>query len=161
MIALGPIQVYAAHRVGAVDLAGVEAHLSAFRRWLRFLVELPGDDCRRLAWSAPWVPYAEALCDGPLVRFRERGLRDAAVAVERADALVALGKPARDRDHAIAIATAAGLPIVDLTPLGELPPVTSSSNWWEGRDTRNVMAQLGALVREVDRRAHAARSVQP
>ena len=109
-----PVLVYLAHPVGAPDRAGVEAHLAAFRRWLTYLVELPDDACRRIAWCAPWVPYAQALPDDQ-PQYRARGMRDTLAALERCDALVALARTtpgvAREFEHA----AACGLPTTNLT----------------------------------------------
>ena len=111
-----PVLVYLAHPVGAPDRAGVEAHLAAFRRWLTYLVELPDDACRRIAWCAPWVPYAQALPDDQ-PQYRARGMRDTLAALERCDALVALARTtpgvAREFEHAAACGLPAAEYVVD------------------------------------------------
>ena len=150
-----PVLVSLAHPVGAPDRAGVEAHLAAFRRWLTYLVELPDDSCRRIAWCAPWVGYAEALPDDQ-PHYRARGLRDTIAALERCDALVALGRTTPGVTRELDVATASGLLTLNLTALGPLPPAGVGSQWWTERPHLDVITQLRGLVAAVDRRRLAA-----
>lgn len=56
-------------------------NVASAKLWLRALI----DAIPNIVIAAPWIPYAETMID------RERGLRDAIAALERADGVVAVG----------------------------------------------------------------------
>jgi hypothetical protein len=152
----GPVLVYLAHPVGAPDRAGVEAHLAAAGRWLRWFVELPGDPCRRIAWCLPWLAYAHALPD--VQPYRERGLRDGGAALERCDAIVAVARQTPGVNRELAQAAELGLPSLNLVAAGLLPPSTNHDGWWASGPAKQVIDQLAELVRAVDRRRDRCRT---
>lgn len=146
-----PVLAYLSHPVGAPDRVELEAVLGQFRQWFRFLIGLPDPACRRIAWSAPWLAYVESLRED-VVQYRERGQRDALASLDSSHALVAVGRMTPWREAELARGLELGLPIVNFTALGPLPPPRGAASWWTDRDSRHVIAELGALVAEVDRR---------
>lgn len=148
-----PILVYLAHPVGAPDAAGVEANLGRARRWLSWLVDLPSRITDRIAWCAPWWAYVASLEDAGA--HCERGLRDTLAALERCDAIVALGRLTPGMTLELAAANRLGLPVVDLVALGALPPPTSAPSWWTTYPAADAIAVLEDLVAKVDRRRAA------
>lgn len=148
-----PVLVYVTHPVGAPDAAGVEAHMGQFARWLRYLVALPDQVSRRLAYQAPWAAYVHALGDDR--DYRARGMRDTMAALERADGLIALGRLTPGALDEVAHAGVLGMPIANLCSLGALPPPITEPQWWQRGDHAHVIRELAALVGAVDRRRSA------
>lgn len=150
-----PIAVYLAIAVGAPDRAGLEARLAEARRWLGYLVEIPDTIVGRIAWSAPWVLYAQAL-PADLPEYFERASRDALVVLERCDAVVGLVRYTPWLTAQLAAGEAAGLPTINLTTAGILPPRGVTAQWWQDAPHADLITQLRGLVAAVDRRRLAA-----
>ena len=150
----GPVLVYVAHPVGAVDRAGIEANLAALGSWLRFLVDLPDATSRRIAWCAPWAAYAHAMPD--VQPYRARAMRDGTAALNRCDGLAAFGRMTPGVVAEIDVAGGLGLPTANLIACGPLPPVTSITDWWLQRSAVQITSQLAELVRAIDRRRGTA-----
>lgn len=148
-----PVLIYVAHPVGAPDAAGVEAHMGQFARWLRYLLALPAQHARRIAWQAPWAAYVHALGDDR--EYRARGMRDTLAALERCDAFLALGRMTPGVRAEQELATALGMPLANLHAIGALPPPQIEAQWWERGDHAEIIRQLGALVAAVDKRRSA------
>ena len=71
--------IFVLHPVGIGSTRAM--NVFSTKLWIRALVDILPD----VSISAPWLPYAEVNID------RERGLRDAFVALERHDGAVAVG----------------------------------------------------------------------
>lgn len=71
--------IFLLHPVGTGSTRAM--NVFSAKLWLRALVDI----LPNVSISAPWLPYAEVNID------RERGLRDALVAIERHDGAVAVG----------------------------------------------------------------------
>jgi hypothetical protein len=147
------VLVYLAHPVGAPDAAGIEQNLLHFRRWLRYLVDLPDPTglVARISWCAPWVPYVETLI-GVEREYRKRGLRDTIAVLERCDAIVTLGRETPGVRLELDHAQVRMLPSARLGSHGPLPPPTLVAKWWEKPEHYEVIAELQRLVRAVDKR---------
>jgi hypothetical protein len=150
---LAPVQVYLAVNVAAPDRAGVEARLVEAGRWLVYLLELPDTICGRIAWSAPWALYAQAV---PPDQHVERANRDGLVALGRADAVVGLGRHTPWLENLLAAGARRGLPTLNLTTFGQLPPRGVTAQWWQDRPHADLITQLRGVVAAVDRRRPAA-----
>ena len=111
--------------------------------WLRALVDILAD----VSISAPWLPYAEVNID------RERGLRDAFVAIERHDGAVAVGG-----DFSLGMRSewdkfgVLKLPRIDLTR-APLPGLLTQETFSETRTTSFRQAVLQAFQPLIERAA--------
>lgn len=124
---------YLAHPVSAPTQAGIEANLASARAWLKFLVNVTP-----WAISCPWMPYVEALT--PEATYRQRGLADDLVMLERHDAIVLTGGRVSagmqmEREHA----AAHGLRVVDLTYIPSPP-----ESW--GSTVSHIIEVLGGVA---------------
>ena len=107
---------YMAHPVGG----DVDNNIARAKRWLRLLTE----QAPRCAVIAPWIANIEAGEDDNDPIQRSRGLAKAALVATRCDYVLLVGGRVSDgmvieRDAA----KRAGAEIIDLTALGEEPPL--------------------------------------
>ncbi len=152
--------VHLAINFGASDRAGVEARITEAKRWLGYLVQLPDTVVGRIAWSAPGALYALA-CPPDEFEYIERCARDALVALRRADAVIGLGRHTPWLEAQLAVAAAAGLPTLNLSMAGMLPPRGESAQWWLERTHAALITQLRGVVAAVDRRRALAAERSP
>jgi hypothetical protein len=155
-----PVLVHLAVNVAAPDRAGVEARLVEARRWLVYLLELPDVTCGRIAWSAPWTLYAQALPPDQL-DYVERANRDVMTSLERADAVVGIGRHTPWLEVVLAAGARHGLPTLNLTTQGLVPPRAVTPQWWQDRPHVELITELRGVVAAVDRRRGAAEETKP
>lgn len=111
--------LYMAHPVGGL----VPANLARSLRWLRYLASSDPDT----AYIAPWIAAIMSGEDDNDPVARARGLAQDVAVVKRCDGLVLVGGRvssgmAIERDAAMT----AGITVIDLTALGDEPPVAGA-----------------------------------
>jgi hypothetical protein len=106
---------YLAHPFHAKTLEERQNNIAGVLSWIRFLVD-------NTTWSiaAPWLPYVMTLEEST---YRDRGIEDDLAALLRFDFVILTGGRISngmevERRHAIDT----GIPVIDLTSLGEKPP---------------------------------------
>ena len=138
---------YLAHPVGPQFPAADRAvNLAGARAWFRFLV-----DATPWAISVPWLAYVENLAEST---HRERGISDDLETLSRCDLVVLTGgrvSPgmAAEREHAYRL----GIPVVDLTHCGSMPPPMFREDGPLGRESTTAGRELAAVIALRARRA--------
>ena len=102
----------------------VKENLERLQRWLRWLVYT----YEEVSFNVSWVVYCQTLDDAEPEE-RARGMRDAKALLLRCDSVYVVGGAITPGMQAeIALATAQGLSVVDLTSLGPEPPELPQSS---------------------------------
>lgn len=131
---------YLAHPVGPQFPAADRAvNLAGARAWFRFLV-----DATPWAISVPWLAYVENLAEAT---HRDRGIADDLETLSRCDLVVLTGgrvSPgmATERERAYEL----GIPIVDLTSCGSMPPPMFREDGPLGRESTTAGRELAASI---------------
>lgn len=110
--------VYLAHPLGAPTPEGISANRDRARRWLAWAWKHTAPD---IGFVADWILCTEALPETP--ENRERGLRFDVAVVGRCDEMWLVGgRISAGMELEAKAAADAGLPVRDLTALGDEPP---------------------------------------
>src|SRR5258706_2447777 len=136
------VVVYVSHPIGEGDRADLEKrsdNIANAGEWMRFFI-----NTTRWVMLCPWYVYA--ITHGDQIHAPRR-LIDQLATLERCDLLVLCGgfmSPHMRFD--VKSAKRHGIPIVDLTPLGVVPPATSEDN------AQVVMSRAHRMIRRNPRR---------